>query len=106
MIDRMRAKIAKTEFPQLPRLVQIPSNESTGVKMTVELPLDSMTTTEKLHLMESIWDSLRKVPDLPAPEWHREVLAERTRQLESGDVEFSDWDDVKKRLNELGKDAD
>ena len=74
--------------------------------MSVDLPLNSMSTTEKLQLMESIWDSLRNAPDLAAPEWHRELLAERTRQLENGEVEFSDWDDVKIRLNELGKNAD
>ena len=74
--------------------------------MSVELPLDSMSTTEKLQLMESIWDSLRNAPDLPAPEWHRELLAERTRQLENNEVEFSDWDDVKIRLSELDKNAD
>jgi len=29
-----------------------------GEHMSIDLPLDSMTTSEKLHLMESIWDSL------------------------------------------------
>ena len=74
--------------------------------MAVDLQLDSMSTAEKLRLMESIWDSLRIAPDLMTPDWHREVLAERTRQIESGDVEFSNWDDVRARLNKLGKDAD
>ena len=54
--------------------------------MSVDLPLGSMTTSEKLQLMESIWDSLRTVPDLPSPLWHREVLEERTRQLDAGEV--------------------
>ena len=72
--------------------------------MSVDLPLGSMTTSEKLQLMESIWDSLRTVPDLKVPGWHREVLEERTRQLEAGEVEFSDWEEVKERLSRLGKD--
>ncbi len=74
--------------------------------MSVELPLGSMTTSEKLHLMESIWDSLRTAPDLPVPDWHRQVLEERTRQLDAGEVEFSDWEAVKERLSRLGKDGD
>jgi len=74
--------------------------------MAVDLELDSMSTVEKLRLMESIWDSLRVAPDLVTPDWHREVLAERTQQIESGEVEFSNWDDVRDRLNKLGKDAD
>lgn len=74
--------------------------------MSLNLPLNSMTTREKLDLMESIWDSLRGSPDLPSPDWHREILAERTRQIEAGEVEFLDWEDAKKRLNRLGNDKD
>ena len=74
--------------------------------MSVDLPLGSMSTSEKLRLMESIWDSLRTAPDLPVPEWHREVLEERTRRIEAGEVEFSDWEEVKQRLSRLGKNED
>ena len=73
--------------------------------METNLPLDSMSVVEKLHLMEAIWDSLRHEPELPTPDWHKNILAERTQKLENGEEEFSDWEDVKNRLNHLGKDA-
>ena len=54
--------------------------------MSTELPLDSISTTDKLKIMESVWASLRDAPDLPTPEWHRELLAERKRRLEAGEA--------------------
>jgi putative addiction module component (TIGR02574 family) len=80
-------------------------NESSlhlGKSMSTDLPLDSMTTIEKLKILESVWDSLREAPDLPTPEWHRELLAERKQRLKSGKATISTWEDAKKRLNELG----
>lgn len=74
------------------------------VEMSTELPLDSMSTAEKLKVMEAVWASLRDAPDLPTPEWHRELLAERKRRLESGEATLSSWDEAKRRLNELGND--
>ena len=52
--------------------------------------------------MESVWASLRNAPDLPTPQWHRELLAERKQRLETGQATVSSWNDAKKRLNELG----
>ena len=40
--------------------------------------------------------------ELPVPDWHRELLAERRRRIESGEATISSWEDAKKRLNELG----
>ena len=73
--------------------------------MSIELPLHTMSTLEKLKVIESVWASLSDPSELPVPDWHRELLAERRRRLESGEVSTSSWEDAKKRLNELG-DAD
>ena len=72
--------------------------------MSTDLPLDSMSTIEKLKVIETVWASLRQAPDLPTPEWHRKLLAERKRRLVSGEATISSWEDAKKRLNELGND--
>ncbi len=70
--------------------------------MSIELPLDSMSVAEKVQLMEAIWASLRQTPsDIESPEWHREVLAERTRSLERGEASVSQWPDAKARLMNL-----
>lgn len=52
--------------------------------MSIELPLERMTVAEKLEAMEAIWESLSaQSTDVPAPEWHGEVLADRKRRLET-----------------------
>ena len=62
-----------------------------------------MSISEKIQVMELVWESLRQRPDdLPSPEWHRQVLEERTRRLTSGEATVSTWDEAQKRLNELG----
>lgn len=70
--------------------------------MLHDLPLDSMSELEKLKVIESVWASLNAPDDLPVPDWHREVLAERGRRLESGASQISSWEEAKQRLNELG----
>ena len=60
-----------------------------------------MTTAEKLRFMEELWDDLRtKAENVPVPQWHKDLLDERERLIESGDAKFSDWDTAKKRIIE------
>ena len=67
--------------------------------MPVEVPLDQMTLSEKLPLMESLWDDLsRNVGDFPSPQWHQKVLTERRRRAESGEEQFSDWESAKEDI--------
>ncbi len=70
--------------------------------MSIELPLDAMSTADKLRIIESVWASLKNPEDLPAPDWHREILEQRRQRLESGEATVSSWADAKKRFNELG----
>ncbi len=70
--------------------------------MPMELPLHSMSAAEKVQLMEAIWSSLRETPsEVEPPEWHKEILAERTRRLEQRGATVSDWPDAKARLSNL-----
>lgn len=67
--------------------------------MNVSLPLNEMTTADKLSIMELLWDDLcRTAEDLPAPAWHAEVLAEREKLLQDGQTQFFDFDEVQERL--------
>ncbi|MDR3403585.1 MAG: addiction module protein [Chthoniobacter sp.] len=67
--------------------------------MPVELALDQMTFSEKLHLMETLWDDLtRKPDDFPSPAWHKEVLEESRRKAESGEEKFTDWEAAKAEI--------
>ena len=68
-----------------------------GLSMNIEI--DSLSVSEKLALVDQIWSSLsRDIENVPSPEWHRAVLEERMRRLESGEATTSSLADVKERL--------
>ena len=72
--------------------------------MSLDIQLDSMSVAEKVQLLESVWQSLCGCPgDVQSPEWHREVLEERSRRLEDGRATISAWTDAKVRLMQLGR---
>ncbi len=67
--------------------------------MTVTLPLNDMTVSEKLQMMEALWEDLSRNADaLESPEWHRDVLDERERRVASGEAHFSDWEQAKAHI--------
>jgi hypothetical protein len=62
----------------------------------VTLNIDQMTVEEKLAAMELLWQSLRQNEDaIPVPDWHKELLDEREREIEAGEVKFEDWETAK-----------
>jgi putative addiction module component (TIGR02574 family) len=66
-----------------------------------EIPIDSLSVAEKLVLMERLWVDLSRRPaDVPSPDWHADVLAERLAAVRDGKTAFVDWDDAKKRLRD------
>jgi hypothetical protein len=67
--------------------------------MPVTLPLDEMSTAEKLQIMEALWADLSRKPEqVPSPDWHGDVLAERERLIAEGKAKFSDWEEAKERI--------
>ena len=61
--------------------------------MQIELPLAQMTVADKLQTMEALWADLSSRADqLSSPDWHRDVLQERKRLVEAGQLEFQNWD--------------
>ena len=61
--------------------------------MPVELPLEKMTLADKLEAMELLWADISKRPgDLPSPDWHKDILDERRRRADAGELKFLDWD--------------
>jgi len=69
--------------------------------MSIELPLDQMTLAEKLETMELLWADISKKPDdLPSPNWHQEILAERKRLVAEGKLKFLDWETAIAELRE------
>jgi len=65
--------------------------------MQISLPLDEMTTQEKISTMETLWRDLsRDSEGYESPLWHREVL--ECREAEGG--EFTDWDKAKQEIRD------
>ena len=72
--------------------------------MSIEIPLDTLSVSEKVRLLESVWESLcKKSGDVQSPEWHREVLETRKRRLEDGRAMVSPWSEAKARFLEVGR---
>ena len=64
-------------------------------------PIETLSISEKLVLLERLWDDLSRRPsDVPAPDWHGDILADRLAAVESGRTSFVAWDEAKKRLRE------
>lgn len=67
--------------------------------MKLAIPLDEMTTAEKLQAIEEIWADLQRVSEgIPSPRWHADVLAARAERVREGRSQFSDWSTAKSRI--------
>lgn len=61
--------------------------------------IDRMSVTERLRAMDQLWDSLNRCGDeIPSPDWHQDVLAERKARAERGETKFLTLDQLKSRL--------
>lgn len=70
--------------------------------MAMTLNIENMTFEEKIMAMEALWDDLAKHNSSKIiPAWHETVLAERQAKMERGETDFSDWKEVKSRLDKL-----
>jgi hypothetical protein len=69
--------------------------------MDATLNLKEMTISDKLSVMEMLWDDIcRDSPDVNfnSPDWHGELLKQRELDVQNGRDEFLDWEDVKKDI--------
>ena len=67
--------------------------------MPVTIPLDKMTTADKLRALEEIWGDLQRLGDqIPSPAWHADVLRAREQRVEEGSASFVDWETAKGRI--------
>ena len=73
--------------------------------MDISLPLNKMTNSDKIAIMEKLWDDLCKNPEsIPSPEWHKEVLEAREKYVKEGKAEFSSLEKTKERIMDKIKD--
>ena len=72
--------------------------------MDFDIPLDEMTTEDKLAAMERLWEDLSRNPEsIPSSQWHGDVLAAREQQVKEGTAKFSTLNEVKDRIRKSTK---
>jgi len=65
------------------------------------LSIENMTRTEKLRMMEIIWDDLsRDSKVLSSPEWHAQALRDTERALAENKTHFVSWNVAKQMLRD------
>ncbi len=69
--------------------------------MQIAIPLERMSTTEKLQAIEDIWSDLSRVSEnVPSPSWHADVLRAREERIENGTSRFMDIPEAKQAVRE------
>ncbi len=67
--------------------------------MQAVIPLNKMSTADKLRVVEDIWDDLCHTPaDVPSPAWHNDILQAREERIRNGESVFIDWDEAKDQI--------
>ena len=60
--------------------------------------IERMSIAERLQTIEEIWDSLyRHGNDVPSPDWHGDVLADRKARAQRGEAKFLTLDELRSR---------
>jgi hypothetical protein len=61
--------------------------------------IETMSVSERLRAMDQLWDSLNRSDDeIPSPEWHQEVLAERKERARREEAKFLTLGQLRSRL--------
>ena len=61
--------------------------------------IERMSVTERLRAMDQLWDSLnRNAEEIPSPDWHQDVLADRKSRALRGEAKFLTLDELRSRL--------
>lgn len=67
--------------------------------MSIALPLDQMSTLDKLQAIEEIWsDLLQKSEEIPSPDWHEDILKDREQKVKEGTARYLTLDEAKQAV--------
>ena len=67
--------------------------------MSITLPLDEMSTLERIQTMEELWDALcHEKNEIKSPAWHEDILINRKEKIESDSAELLTIEDLKKQF--------
>lgn len=64
--------------------------------------IDQMSADEKLEAVDQILSSFGKNnADSPSPDWHKDILSERMRLIDSGEAEWLSLEQFNEEINKL-----
>lgn len=67
--------------------------------MGILIPIEKLSFLERIQVMEDLWDSLsHEKKELDSPDWHRSILEDRRKKIESGTARLLTIDDLKKQF--------
>lgn len=71
--------------------------------MQLSNDIKQMNMTDKFILLEQLWEDMSQNADDDrfTPQWHLDILNEIENKEKNGELEFSNFDDAKKRLRSL-----
>ena len=85
--------------PVIAQRILTKTTKKEGGFMSAALPLDKMSTEEKLIAMEELWADLsRNQEQFESPRWHEEVLKEREERVKEGLERPIEWEVAKSEL--------
>jgi putative addiction module component (TIGR02574 family) len=65
----------------------------------IKKEIDKLTLSEKLSLVEDVWESIARNNDLsPLPEWQKHELEKRYEEYKAGQMELTDWKTVRDEI--------
>ncbi len=64
--------------------------------------LKRLSMSEKLQIMETLWEDMRKkLEGTGIPEDFRKLLSERRNRVKDGAANLSEWDEIKYKIGKL-----
>ena len=67
--------------------------------MLAKEQISRMTSNQRVETMELLWESFAKEGvDYPSPDWHGQVLTERSEIIDSGNATWLSVDELQARL--------
>ncbi|MBI3278530.1 MAG: addiction module protein [Acidobacteria bacterium] len=61
--------------------------------------LDQLWADEKLEYIQALWNHFSAHPEeVPVPDWHRQVVAERLAAHRRGEMTSRPWTDIREEL--------
>jgi len=71
--------------------------------MEKRFEVNDLSISEKIQLMEELWNDLISSSDYELPEWHTEELRRRQNAVAEDKESYLDWNEVKKNIRKETK---